>query len=515
MKTNNLNKNLILIGLLFLFSLILRVSFNSAYGFHRDEFLYLDMANHLDWGYWSNPPSIGFFSWLTQTLIGDSVTAFRFFPNLLGAFTVAMSAWMARDLGGNLFAQFLAGFSIIVATAFPRVFLMYNPVPFDVFYWTLFGFLIVRYIRTESYNYLYLFGLAIGLGFLNKYSVIFYVLAVLGGLLLTKHRKLFFDKHFYGAIALAIAVCLPNVLWQWQHDFVVFQHMEELAATQLVNVNPIHFLTDQILFNISVVHVWIAGLIFLIVNKELRDYRILAFIFLIVLTCLFILRGKSYYTLGIFPMLISAGAVGIEKLGKTSLQKSIFRSGTILLSTSIFLFVLPFSIPYLSLEKMIHHCQKASQQTIYHGLLRWEDGEVHHLPQDFADMLGWEELGEIVGKTYQSIPQKENCAIYCENFGQAGAISYYGKKYDLPTVLSFADSYRIWSPKNIPSQSNIFIYVNDEIGDDVIEFFGKVEKVGAIQNPHAREYETSVWLCQKPKSSLAEFWKVRYVEIVE
>ena len=58
---------------------------------------------------------------------------------------------------------------------------------------------------------------------------------------------------------------------------------------------------------------------------------------------------------------------------------------------------------------------------------RFEDGSIHSLPQDYADMLGWEELTYITNKAYQMIGDKKASFIYCENYGQAGAITIIGK----------------------------------------------------------------------------------------
>src|SRR5205814_8630643 len=59
------------------------------------------------------------------------------------------------------------------------------------------------------------------------------------------------------------------------------------------------------------------------------------------------------------------------------------------------------------------------------GLLRWEDGRDHELPQDFADMLGWRELDAKVDSVYARLPDKNSTLVLCDNYGQAGAINYY------------------------------------------------------------------------------------------
>lgn len=168
----------------------------------------------------------------------------------------------------------------------------------------------------------------------------------------------------------------------------------------------------------------------------------------------------------------------------------------------------PFSVPYLPVEKMVDFGKKSSERGM-EGLLRWEDGEIHHLPQDYADMLGWEELSDIVVKAVKEIPQGEPYFIYAQNFGQAGAVQYYGEKKGINNVYSFADAFAFWLPDKVDPGMKYFIYINDELGEDVEDLFAIVEKVGEVQHPFARERGTMVFFCKDPRSSLAEFWSDR------
>lgn len=124
-------------------------------------------------------------------------------------------------------------------------------------------------------------------------------------------------------------------------------------------------------------------------------------------------------------------------------------------------------------------------------------------------MLGWEELTAIANKAYQMIDDKKASFIYCENYGQAGAITIIGKKYGLPEAVSFNESFRYWIPLKFYPDITSFIYINNELGEDVQNLFGKITLVGSISNPDAREYGTAVYLCQYPTMSFNIFWKSR------
>ena len=69
-------------------------------------------------------------------------------------------------------------------------------------------------VRREDARYWLPFGLVAGLGFLNKYSMAFFGIALAVGLLLTAQRRLLFTRWMPAGALLALFVALPNLLWQ-------------------------------------------------------------------------------------------------------------------------------------------------------------------------------------------------------------------------------------------------------------------------------------------------------------
>ena len=143
---------------------------------------------------------------------------------------------------------------------------------------------------------------------------------------------------------------------------------------------------------------------------------------------------------------------------------------------------------------------------------RFEDGSIHSLPQDYADMIGWEELASIANKAYQQTADKKASIIFCENYGQAGAITVIGKKYGLPEALSFHESFRYWIPLKFDPDIKSLIYVNHHLGEDINRLFSKITLIGRISDPDAREFGCEVYLCEDPISSFNEFWSRRINE---
>src|SRR4030095_8642438 len=101
--------------LLFLLTLKIVVQFiliNPVYELHRDEYLYLDQANHLAWGYSSVPPLTSWIALLIKWL-GNSVFWIKLFPALFGALTLAVVWFIVRELGGTFKAQIIASLALI------------------------------------------------------------------------------------------------------------------------------------------------------------------------------------------------------------------------------------------------------------------------------------------------------------------------------------------------------------------------------------------------------------------
>lgn len=485
--------------------LLLHLYTNTLWGFHRDEFLYLSLGRHLDWGYWSNPPLIGWVSALLQAVAGDSLFAIRLFPTLISCALLVLVALMARELGAGRYGQFLAGAAMLLTPANLRPGMLFQPVMPDIFFWALLAYLVVRYINTEHQRYILFFGLVFGLSFLNKYSSGFALLGIAGALLLSPYRRVLWSRPAALAALLALVLILPNIIWQYRYGFPVVSHMQELAEHQLVNVRAKDFLTAQLFMHLPVIPLWVAGLIWFF-HPANRQYRLLGWYFVLVFLLLLLLRGKPYYTLGLYPALIAAGGLWWEGMLRRSWQ----RLALPLFMLLILLPALPVGMPVLPLPQMLRYCTFLVDKAGFEGPMRWEDGQIHPLPQDYADMLGWEELGQLAATACRKAEGKD-ILLYCENYGQAGAVDYYGKGQGIPPAVSFSDTYRLWLPRT--TGATVLIYINDELGEDVARMFGDIQLIGAIANPHARERGTSVYLCQQPLQPFAPFWAERVVEV--
>ena len=474
-------------------------------GFHRDELLYFSLGQHPDFGFATVPPMIGWIAWLMQNVFGYSLFAVRLFPALLSGVLVVLVSAIARELGGSSYSRILASIGFIISVFALRTYSLYMPVHIDVFFWTLIIYLLLRYINTSSDKTLIWLGVAMGFSLLNKYLIGILFVSLICVVPFTSIRKIFKNRNFWFGISAGILIFLPNLIWQFVNGLPVFSHLSELGRTQLVHVDRLAFLTDQIINPSWASVLTIAGLIYLFRNREAVKFRFLGIVCILVIALLCILRGKGYYTLGIFPFLISAGAVSYERW----IERNWIRIALPVFLVLLTIPMLPFGLPVYKSEGLVTYFRIVESKYGIKLGRRFEDGTIHSLPQDYADMIGWEELTAIAAKAYNRIEDKKASFIYGENYGYAGAITIIGKKYGLPEAVCFSESFRYWIPRKFNPDIKSFVYINGEPGEDIQRLFNRVTLVGSISNPDSREYGTKVYLCEDPKSSFNEFWSSR------
>lgn len=473
------------------------------YQLHRDEMLYFAMGDHLAWGFASTPPFIGFLAFIVKTLFGYQAFFVKLLPALAGGGTIILIALFTRELGGRQFAVITAGIAYIISIAMLRTASLFMPVIFELFFWMLFLYLVLKLINTRNTAYWVAIGASFGLAFLNKYSVIFLGLSAFIAILVSDHRKLLLSKHLlYGMLA-GFLIMIPNIWWQVSHKFPVVTHMSELYRTQLVHVSKQTFLLEQIMMNFTSILFWLSGLIALIFFGKEKKYRVFSGIYLCVVLLFLFTSGKPYYTLGVYPMLFAFGGYVLEKYLRGRMKVA----GYLLTGCSVLFSILfiPLGLPVLAGEQMEKYCMAFSRH-ISPAPMRNEQNGYYPLPQDFMDMTGWEELAGLAALAYGKLDtlQQKDCLLFANNYGQAGALNFYGRKYHLPAPVSLSDSYIFWAPDSVNAKN--FIVTDNEIGI-IPELFHSYSEVGSIKNNYFRENGLKVFLCQDPKPLLNDFFR--------
>jgi len=474
---------------------------NPVYEPHRDEFLYVAEGNHVAFGFMEVPPMLSVFAWMIHAL-GDGIFWIKLVPSLFGAAVFIIAGKIVQSLGGKNFALILL-FLPFIFGVYLRLFFLFQPNPPEVLFWTLIAFSFIRFIQTKENKWLYLFGVSVGLGMLSKYSIAFYTASILLGLLFTKHRTVFLNRHFWYASLLGLIIFLPNLIWQYQNHFPVIVHMNELQQTQLQYINPLSFLSDQILMNLPCFFIWLAGLFYCLFSKQ---YRFIGLSYVFVIILLLIGHGKNYYSLGAYPTLFAFGAVQLEKL--TAVRIKWLRLVFIIFPLVIGLLFLPIALPVLPPQQLADLYAKIHAEKT--GALKWEDLKNHPLPQDFSDMLGWEEMTQKASKAYSLLnySEKKDAVIFCNNYGMAGAVNYYAPKYHLPAAYSDNASFLYWLPPDINMKN--FVLISDDPNETEHDFakgFQSITLVDSITNKYAREYRDYIYLFKGADENFNKFFK--------
>lgn len=500
----------VLIPAIALFNVAIHLAFAGNFEYHRDEMLYFVLGEHPAAGYASVPPQTGWLAWLVQNLFGFSPYTVRLLPAIAGGIMVFLVAGIARELGGSRYASVLSAIGFIIAGFALRTFGMFMPVYLDVTFWTLLIFILIKYINSGNDNLLIWFGITSGFSLLNKYlpGILFSGLLVI--IPFTRYREVFMKKKFQIGLVAGFLIFLPNLVWQIKMGLPVLNHISELNRTQLVHVNRLVFLAEQFYMASWSSVLVVTGLVFLLTRKEIARFRFLGYLALFVILSLMLLRGKSYYTIGILPPLIAAGAVSFD-MDLKSLRTRIILPVLLVLLT---LPTLPIGLPVFKAEGMAEYFSILEKRFGVTIGRRFEDNSIHSLPQDYADMIGWEQLTRVADSAWNMIEDKKAAFIYAENYGEAAALTLIGRKYNLPEAISFGESFRYWFPEQFDPDITSIVYVNyEEPGEDVRKLFKKVTRIGGITNPHSREYGTSVYLGQEPVESFNAFWKRRIQEL--
>jgi hypothetical protein len=510
---------------------------HSAYEPHRDEFLYLAEARHMAWGYLELPPVLSALSLVTNAF-GGGLFWIKFWPSLGGALTYVLVGRMILLLGGGRWALVL-GFLPFVFGYFLHVHFMLQPNFLEMLSWTAMAYGLMCYVHTGRPKGLYMAGVAFGLGMLSKYSVAFFAGTLVLGLLLTPERKIFRNRHFYFALLTGLLLFLPNLFWQGSYGWPIANHMAELRQQQLDQVSRLNFLLDQLTYNLPGLAIWAAGLYWLFVPAEGRPYRFAGWAVLIVLAFLTLARGKSYYAMSAYPVLIGCGAVCLERA--TAARRG-WRWGLVAFSVAVGCYLDTVCLPMLPPEKLVDYYKR---NPVFRrlGFLRWEDQRDHPLPQDFADMLGWRELAQKTARVYHTLDSAGvngaigngsigvngaigngsigvNDAIGVNgaigngtildggNYGEAGALDYYGPALGLPPAMGHAANYLLWTPTGFYNHENFILTIDDrdELRGDFVKGFSSAKLADSVSMPQAREFGSGIILLKGPSAAARAQW---------
>lgn len=478
------------------------VSAFTDYGHFIDEFYYIACSRHLAFGYVDQPPLSIFLLAIDRWLLGDSLPALRLLPALATGMTVFFTGLIARRLGGGLAAQGIAALAAIVAPVYLIFGGFYSMNALELMFWTVIVLAIVKIFQEENVRLWVLVGVLLGLGLETKHTMILYAAGLGVGVLVTPARQYLWNRWFaYGCFA-AVALLLPNIIWQIANGFPSLEFYRNAMFYKNIPTGPLGVLAGQVLIvNPVTLPLWLLGLAFLFLSKEGKKFRAFGWCYIVVLLSMILSKSSRPDRISaMYVLLFAAGAVWVEHVAATIRRRWPVFVGSTLIAVGGIVYA-PICVPILPPATLVRY-----MATIGFSM-NIERGKSSALPQWFADRFGWKELAAEVATVYHKLrPEvRKDCVIIAGSYGQAGALEFYSRQFDLPPVYSTHNSYFLWGPPPDSVKTYIGVLVSRR---DLQKHFGTVEVAGMSSCEYCMNYESHIpiYVAQEPNGSIREAW---------
>jgi 4-amino-4-deoxy-L-arabinose transferase-like glycosyltransferase len=475
-----------------------------GYGFFRDEMYFLVCGHHLAWGYVDQPPMVALQARVAELLFGISPTGDRFFSFVASGVTVGLAGLLTWKFGGRRPAQMLAMTCVMAAPVFLGTSNYLSMNSFEPCFWmgALFFVLCVADGSMGQGAWL-LFGLVAGLGIENKHSTVFFLIALVAGLLLSPQRSILRSRGCAAGVAILVFVALPNFVWEWVHHFPTYEFLNTVEHTdKYLPHTPFIFLFQQVqVLLYSTAPFWIGGLVWLGFAKPARPWRFVATTYVVFLAMMMAMHAKHYYLAPIYPVLFAGGATGFAQLAR----RSWVNAYSIVLGLTLIFATGPITLTILPPGKY-----NALTGPFAPDSVRMEKF-TSPLPQILSDRFGWPQMVEGFAARYDALPPdvRAHTAIFCDNYGEASAVNILGRKYGLPTAISGHNNYFYWGWNGYSGESVLTL---GDSRDEYTNDYAEVIDLGAFDAPWTMNYEHKhyFWLRGR-KQPFAEDWpKVKF-----
>lgn len=501
------NNRLILLISFINFLIIYLPNFLGHYGYFYDELYMIVHSKRPAWGYVDNPPFATFLLGVIRLLLGDSIFAIRLFPALASAVLTFLIGIITRKLGGKKFAEGMACLAFSIMPLFLVLNSSYTALAFESLILTSCVLILITIIQGGKGPYWLLAGLIAGIGLLNKHTFAVFIFAFLAGMMLTPLKNFFKNRFFWFGVLTTAIIIFPNIIWEIQNNFISIKYYNSvrehaLAPTPLIMIAMIPvtaFIMNPLVFLICV-----AGIIFLFSNTESKPYRVFGWMVLISFFFYFLTNIARVDRIApLYPILIASGSVIMENWMQ---YIGGFRPKPLIIALLIIggMFSALISLPVLQPETLYKHVKmiesKIDESKDYGILL---NRIISSYCTNFFYRLGWEPMTEDVVAAYNKLsPQdKARAVIVTGHYGEAGAIEFFGAKYNLPKVIALNENYRIWENGTVQGNPVIATGFNREA---LNTFFEEVELLGTIRKCDFCLYyknDSPIYACRKMKTT--------------
>jgi Dolichyl-phosphate-mannose-protein mannosyltransferase len=467
----------------------IEIAVSGRYGFHRDELYFLAAGQHLAFGYVDQGPLAPLIARVSVLAFGRSPTAIRIIPALAGAGVVFASGLIAETLGGGSYAQGLAA----VATAAAPVLLgashLAGTTVYDLLAWTLVILFVLKATLLDQSRCWLWAGLLAGIGLENKNLLLLLFIALGIALVACRRWEVLRSRWLWAGVGIAALLWLPNGIWQAANGFPSLTISRALQSEHSSTGDYASDLPAQLIYiGLLAVPLAIVGIRYLARRRELRFLAIaagliLAFVFTEI-------PGRPYYVDGFMPLLFAAGVVAVESRARGALSRRAWIMAPAIGGVLTLVLVLPV-LPLATFAK-----------------LRF----MHKLNYDLGETVGWPQLVAVVDRVYDAIPpqRRHTTSIFTGNYGEAGAIAWYGPADGLPTPLSGHNNYSFWGPG---TASDATVIALDSV-TDLHPYFAHCGYDTTFRSPlsvNNDENGAQIWTCTQPRGPWRSFWpKLRH-----
>ena len=483
----------------------IHVALGTNYGYFRDELYYIvSGSQHLSFGYIDFPPFIALVAALLNVVSSDSLFSIHVVSAFADGCLIFVAGMIARELGGRRGAQVIAATATLFsgALAFGSIFSMDI---FDALWWSLLALILVRIIGSgqRKPRLWLLFGLVAGIGLNTKLTIAFFILAISIGLVLTPARRYFGSKWLWFAAAIAVAFLVPYLSWNALNGWPTLDFYIHHGG--LNGSGPLDFISLQFLIaNPLAFPLALMGLFYFLWNKTGRVFRAIGLSFVILFVLFLAFNGKPYFIFPAYPMLFAGGALFIQNklLGNSSRKRF---AASLYLGSIVIVGVLlaPLLMPVLPPATF------ANTYGALSGVGNSAAGQQNNgvFPQYLGDRFGWDTMTSMVAQVYNALPASERAqaCIFTQNYGEASALTFLGKKYGLPPVISGHNNFFIWGPGSCTGKVLIIIGLSQS---DALQSYSNVSQAGMVTCTYCQATENNlpVLVCTQPRASVQSLW---------
>ncbi|MQA81112.1 MAG: phospholipid carrier-dependent glycosyltransferase [Streptosporangiales bacterium] len=449
-------------------------------GYFADE-VYFVAAGGRPFGYADQPPLVPLLAHALHSAFPDSLVALRLPMVLLAGAGCVLTALIARELGGDRRAQWLAAAAYPLSPVFLGMARILGTYSIDPVLWTLAIWLLVRWVRLRQEGrradrLLLLFGLTVAVDVQVKYLIGGFLVVLAVALLAVGPRRLLTRPMLWLGAAITVVTMVPGIVWQARNGWPQLEMAQVLSAGGKIIWQPAWFVPAVVVgAGIPGAFLLCYGLWRLLRSPELRPYRFLGWA-VVGTTVLFVVTaGGFYYAMGLVPLCWAVGAVELRRRPVARWWRWV-----------------P-TVPACAVMAVLAVVSTAMAPSPTLGLSG-----------------GWQDVVAVAGKTYDELPagERERTTVMAHMYYQAAALEVFGPRHGLPPRV-YSSNRGYWYFGAPPARTDRVLYVGGS-AVELEKWFAHVDRVATAPGTPAgsvgQNKDVPVFTCSSPRRPLPMMW---------